>query len=388
MQKAQRIAVVGTMAAVILGFRGELIKAMVAAGHKVYAFASDYCEETENEVRTLGAEPVRYSLGRFSLNPLAELYSCWQLYRHFRKLHIDLSFCYFAKPVIYGTLAAWLAKVPVRVAKIEGLGRTFTIPPDGDTFKSKLVRSVQVFLYRVSLSKTQHVFLLNPDDKIDLIDHYKLKCGAITLLGGIGVNLALYPRTKVPEQPVRFIFVGRLLAEKGIRYFLKAAEFIKAKHKDAEFIVLGEPDGRHGVSRRELLHYVVPGVVIYPGKVKNVLPYLQQSSVFVLPSYYREGVPRSTQEAMAVGRAVITTDMPGCRETVKHGVNGFLVPAHDQNALEHAMLQFIHQPELIRSMGEQSYRLAQQKFDAGKINQQIMQVLKLLPVNLPPAENK
>ena len=146
MQKAQRIAVVGTMAAVILGFRGELIKAMVAAGHKVYAFASDYSEETENEVRTLGAEPVRYSLGRFSLNPLADLYSCWLLYRHFRKLRIDLSFCYFAKPVIYGTLAAWLAKVPVRVAKIEGLGRTFTIPPNGDTLKSKLVRLVQVFL--------------------------------------------------------------------------------------------------------------------------------------------------------------------------------------------------------------------------------------------------
>lgn len=377
MQKAQRIAVVGTMAAVILGFRGELIKAMVAAGHKVYTFASDYSEETENEVRTLGAEPVRYSLGRFSLNPLADLYSCWLLYRHFRKLRIDLSFCYFAKPVIYGTLAAWLAKVPVRVAKIEGLGRTFTIPPDGDTLKSKLVRLIQVFLYRVSLSKTQHVFLLNPDDKIDLIDHYELKCGTITQLGGIGVNLALYPRTKVLEQPVRFIFVGRLLAEKGIRYFLKAAEYIKARHHDVEFIVLGEPDGRHGVSRRELMHYVTQGVVIYPGKVKNVLPYLQDSSVFVLPSYYREGVPRSTQEAMAVGRAVITTDMPGCRETVIHGVNGFLVAAHDLDALQQAMLKFIRQPELVSSMGRQSYLIAQDKFDSIKINEKIMQVLNL-----------
>lgn len=377
MVKAQRIAVVGTMAAVILGFRGELIKAMVAAGHKVYAFASDYTEETQNEVRSLGAEPVSYSLGRFSLNPLADFYSCWQLYRLFRKLNIDLSFCYFAKPVIYGTLAAWFAKVPVRVAKIEGLGRTFTLHPEGDSLKSKLVRSVQVFLYRLSLSKTQHVFLLNPDDKTDLIDHYKLRCGAITQLGGIGVNLALYPRTKVPEQPVRFIFVGRLLSEKGIRYFLKAAEYIKAIHKDAEFVVLGEPDGRHGVSRGELLRYVVPGTVIYPGKVKNVLPYLQQSSVFVLPSYYREGVPRSTQEAMAVGRAIITTDMPGCRETVQNGINGFLVPAHDQHTLQQAMLRFIETPELILSMGEQSYLLAQQKFDACKINQQIMQVLKL-----------
>jgi glycosyltransferase involved in cell wall biosynthesis len=373
----ERIAVVGTMATVILGFRGELIKAMVAAGHKVFAFANDYDAETEAEVRSLGAEPVRYSLGRFSLNPLAELYSCWQLYRLFTSLNISVSFCYFAKPVIYGTLAAKMANVPLRVAKIEGLGRAFTIPASGDTLKAKLIRWIQINLYRLSLAHTHHVFLLNPDDNTDLIQRYQLRCGQITQLGGIGVNLAHYPRTCVTQTPMRFIFVGRLLAEKGIGYFLQAAQRIKATHPETEFVVLGEPDGKNGVSRSELMRFVDAGIINYPGRVKNVLPHLQQSSVFVLPSYYREGVPRSTQEAMAVGRAIITTDMPGCRETVQHEVNGFLVPAHNQLALEHAILKFIKQPELAAAMGEQSYLLAQQRFDASTINQKIMQILQL-----------
>jgi glycosyltransferase involved in cell wall biosynthesis len=374
---AERIAVVGTIATTILGFRGELIKAMVAAGHQVFAFANDYSAETEAEVRALGATPISYNLGRFTLNPLAELKSCYQLYRLFKQLNISLSLCYFAKPVIYGTLAAALAGVPVRVAKIEGLGRTFTIGASGDNLKAKLLRALQVALYRLSLAQTQHVFLLNPDDKADLIDHYRLRCGRISMLSGIGVNFSHYPRTGVPEQPVRFIFVGRLLDEKGIRYYLQAARHIKLLHPDVEFIVLGEPDGKKGVSRAELMQYVDDGIIIYPGRVKQVLPYLQQSSVFVLPSYYREGVPRSTQEAMAVGRAVITTDMPGCRATVRHGVNGFIVPPHDQAALLDAMLTLVRQPELLCPMGEQSYQLAQQRFDAGKINQHIMQVLQL-----------
>lgn len=377
MKPTRRIAVVGTMATVNLGFRGELIKEMLAAGHQVFAFASDYTDETAAEVRALGAEPVSYSLGRLSLNPLAEVWSCYQLYKLFRSLRIDLSFCYFAKPVIYGTIAAWLAKVPQRVAKIEGLGRTFTVYPNGDPFKARVIRRAQVELYRFSLAKTQQVFVLNAEDKADLIDHYQLRCGTVTQINGIGVNLTQYCRTKTPDLPLRFIFVGRLLTEKGIYYFLQAARAIKAVHPAVEFIILGEPDGKHGISRRELLQYVADGTVLYPGKVKDVVPYLQSSSVFVLPSFYREGVPRSTQEAMAVGRAIITTNMPGCRETVVDGVNGFLVQPYSSQAIEQAMLHFIRQPELVRSMGEQSYLMAQQKFDAKKINALILQTLGL-----------
>lgn len=377
---SQNIAVVGTLVRTIIGFRGDLIRELVAAGHRVFAFANDYTPAKELEVKALGAIPVSYELSQFGLNPFSELKSTWQLYRLFKRHQISLTFCYFIKPVIYGSLAAWLAKVPYRVAKIEGLGRSFTTQPEGDSIKNRLVQQAQTTLLRLSLPKAQLVFFLNPDDQLDVKQRLGIKVQHSHLLNGIGVHLSRYPHSLPSQQPVRFVFVGRLLNEKGIRYFLAAAKTIKNNHPEAEFVVLGEPDdGRHALSRAELMQFVKAGIVTYPGMVKDVVPYLTASSVFVLPSYYREGVPRSTQEAMAIGRAIITTDMPGCRQTVTHGENGFLVPPHNQQALEEAMLQFIKKPQLIESMGHKSRELAEKHFDVTKINAKIMQQLARLP---------
>lgn len=377
---SQNIAVVGTLARTIIGFRGDLIRDMVAAGHKVYAFATDYTDDFAQQVRALGATPVAYKLSQFGLNPFSELKSTWQLYRLFKQYRISLTFCYFIKPVVYGSLAAWMARVPYRVAKIEGLGRAFTCQPEGLTLKSRLVRKVQCALLRLSLPKTQLVFFLNPDDEHDIKQNMAITLANSHRLNGIGVHLNRYPQSMPHQQPVRFVFVGRLLNEKGIRYFLAAATEIKKQYPDTEFLVLGEPDNAsNALSRSELMRFVEAGIVTYPGMVKNVVPFLTTSSVFVLPSYYREGVPRSTQEAMAIGRAVITTDMPGCRQTVVPGENGFLVPPHDQAALENAMLQFIKKPQLIESMGQKSRELAEKHFDVTKINAKIMQQLARLP---------
>lgn len=373
------IAVVGSLASTILGFRADLIRVMVSQGHNVYAFATDYTDASKAAVRALGAEPVDYQLSRLGLNPFAELKTSWQLYKLFAKYQISLSFCYFAKPVIYGTLAAWLAKVPIRVAKIEGLGRPFTQQAFGVSNKTKVVKTIQVLLFKLILPKAHLVFFLNPEDKQELVHTYGIKVQQSFVLNGIGVHLEQYAHVQPVLAPVRFVFIGRLLNEKGIRYFLAAAEALKKRYPQVEFIVLGEPDsGSYALSRKELQTYVDKNIIYYPGRVANVIPFLAQSSVFVLPTYYREGVPRSTQEAMAVGRAVITTDMPGCRQTVKHGANGFLVPPHDQSALEAAMLQFIQKPELIASMGQVSREMAEKHFNAQKINATIMQLLGTL----------
>lgn len=372
----KRIAIVGSLVRTIIGFRGDLITALVSRGNIVYAFATDYTPENEQQVIALGAIPVSYQLSRFGLNPLAELKSTWQLYGLFKQHQIQISFCYFIKPVIYGTLAAWLAKVPVRVAKIEGLGRAFTEPATGMTLKGRMVKYTQLALLKLSLPKTQLVFFLNPEDEADLLQQHNIKVQKSFMLNGIGVHLERYPQQPPPISPIRFIFVGRLLNEKGIRYFLAAAQQIKKRYPQTEFLVLGEPDdGSRAITRDELMTLVKSGVVIYPGRVSDVVPWLTQSSVFVLPTYYREGVPRSTQEAMAVGRAVITTDMPGCRQTVKQGENGFLVPPHNQEALEHAMLQFIKKPELITIMGQKSRELAEQHFDVTQINAKIIRLI-------------
>lgn len=385
----KRVAVVGSLTQAMLNFRSDLIREMVAAGHQVYAFATDYTEQSEAQVRQLGAIPVPYQLNRFSYNPLNDLITSWQLYRLFRHLRIDISFCYFVKPVIFGTLAAWLAKVPYRVAKIEGLGRAFIEPPQGAGLRCRLVRRVQVALYRFVLPKAQQVFLLNPDDYQDLIHHYQIPIQKLTLLNGIGTCLARYPYHPPQLDPIRFIFVGRLLQEKGIRYFLQAAKRIKASHPAVEFVVVGQPDTAKGsISKDELKEAVDTGLLVYPGSVNNVVDYLATASVFVLPSYYREGVPRSTQEAMAVGLPVITTDMPGCRETVEQGKNGFLIPPHNVDALTEQMRYFIEHPEQIDVMGQYSRRLAEQKFDVVKINRQILEALELVAAPLEPGKQQ
>lgn len=376
--EGKRIAVVGSLTNAMLNFRSDLIRDMVAAGHTVYAFASDYDAKSQAEVEALGAIAVPYQLNRFSYNPFNDLLTSWQLYRLFKQLKIDVSFCYFVKPVLFGTLAAWLAKVPYRVAKIEGLGRAFIDKPGGNGLVCRLIRQVQVQLYRFVLPKTHQVFLLNPDDYQDLIHHYDIPIPKLTILNGIGTCLQRYPYHPPQLEPIRFIFVGRLLQEKGIRYFLDAAKVIKAQYPRVEFVVVGEPDTAKGsISRDELTQHIDSGLIVYPGMVSNVVDWLAQASVFVLPSYYREGVPRSTQEAMAVGLPVITTDMPGCRETVQHGNNGFLIPPHQVDALIDSMRYFVEHPEQIDSMGQCSRKLAEEKFDVVKINQQIIKAMGL-----------
>lgn len=368
-----RVVIIGTSSTSILGFRRDLILSLITQGHEVYAFAMDYTAYQKEQVRLLGAIPVDYQLSRAGLNPLADTKTMFQLKKLIQEIKPDIVFSYFSKPVIYGTLAAVLAKVPRRVAMLEGLGFVFTDQPAGQSFKTKLIRRIQVMLYRVAFRFADRVIFLNPDDPVDLIERYKIKTRNVSVLCGIGLNLADYPYSSAPTQPVRFIFIGRLLAEKGVNEYISAAQLVKQQYPDAEFVMLGGLDEANpgGLTREELDSLIAQGAVIHPGHVDNVSEWLASSSVFVLPSY-REGVPRSTQEAMAIGRAVITTDVPGCRETVVEGVNGFFVPPWSPEQLAEKMIRFIEQPELIEQMGKESYRIAQEKFDATEVNERLV----------------
>jgi len=382
-QQNERIAFVGNEDTTLIGFRGELIRDLVNQGHTVYAFCTQFSDSNREKIEALGATPVQYNMSKFSLNPLRDLFTLVQLYKFFKSLDITITYCYFAKPVIYGTLAAAMARVPKRIAKIEGLGRVFTETQDGPQVSTSILRWGMVRLYKLALPKSSLLLLLNNEDKWDLIDRHNIEVPRSEVIGGIGVCLDAYPKSRSPKGPLRFIFVGRLLVEKGIRYFLQAAEVIKKQYPDVEFIVLGEPDGKAGrekaVRRPALMDYVSRGVITYPGRVNNVVDWLASSSVFVLPSYYREGVPRSTQEALAVGRAVITTDMPGCRETVIHGDNGLLIPPHDQLALVRAIEHFILNPEDVDVMGSRGRELAKEKFDVRACNDKILSLIHGLP---------
>lgn len=380
MKLNKKIVLIGTVASSFYGFRADLIRTLLKKGHQVYAFTSEYTAEDLKKIEKLGAIPFTYTLNRGGLNPLADMIATYQLSKKIKAINPDLVFSYFSKPVIFGTLAAKLAKVPRVIGMLEGLGYTFTEQPEGLAKKTELIKKVQVLLYKFALPQLDKLIFLNPDDPKDLIDQYAINVRKVEVLGGIGLNLKEYPYQPVSniQQHINFLFIGRLLKEKGIHDFLNAAKIVKEKYPETQFTVLGaiDPHNLGALTQSELDELISSNIIDYPGHVDNVKDWIAKSHVFVLPSY-REGVPRSTQEAMAIGRAVITTDVPGCRETVEQGVNGFIVAKWNPEALAEKMIYFIEHPEQIEKMGYESYKMAQDKFDAEKVNQRLLNILGL-----------
>ena len=378
MKEKRSILIIGTVASSFYGFRADLIRAMREKQYTVYAFTSEYSDADLKKIESLGAIPMTYELHRGGLNPLADILATYKLSKKIRDIKPDLVFSYFSKPVIFGTIAAKLVKVPKIVGMLEGLGYTFTQQPEGLGKKTELIKKIQVLLYKFALPHLDKIIFLNPDDPKDLIDEYAIKVRKVEVLGGVGLNLKEYPYQPIINihQPINFLFIGRLLKEKGIHDFLNAAKIVKEKYPETQFTVLGaiDPHNLGALTQSELDELISSNIIDYPGHVDNVKDWIANCHVFVLPSY-REGVPRSTQEAMAVGRAVITTDVPGCRETVVDGVNGFIVPKWNPQALAEKMIYFIENPEQIQVMGEESYKIAQEKFDAHKVNERLLKIL-------------
>lgn len=374
-----RVVLVGTVSSSIFGFRKLLLQSLVEAGHEVHILTTDLTREVQERARKeLNVCAEKYTLSRTGMNPLIDVKNAFALYLRLKALKADCVFCYFAKPVIWGTLAARLAGIQDRYGMLEGLGYYFTDDPSSNSRKKSLVRAAQIALFRFSLPMLKGLVVLNPDDKKDLVEKYRIRQKNVMILGGIGLDLDEHAYEYPNISRLRFIFVGRLLAEKGINEYLKAAEILKHRYPQAEFIILGLPDpGNPGsVDGKYLNNLVSKGVVTHPGSVLNVAEWLAGSSVFVLPSY-REGLPRSTQEAMAIGRPIITTDVPGCRETIYDGENGFKVPPHNSQVLVQAMEKFITQPHLITSMGRRSRELAERYFNADKVNRRLLDFLNL-----------
>jgi glycosyltransferase involved in cell wall biosynthesis len=371
------VAIITSIAFSMANFRGPLIRRMVSKGITVYALAPDYDEQTRAAVRALGAAPVDISLERTGLHPARDLADMVRLAGTLRRLRPDLVFGYFIKPVIYGTLAARLAGIQRRYALVAGLGYVFT--PDGsrDSAKRQILRSVASTLYRVAFRLCDRVFLQNSDDLEVLCSRGLLPRDKAVLISGSGVDLARFQPAQSIVSPVTFVLVARLLREKGIVEYVDAARRIKESESDVRFLLLGDVDSNPGgLKREDVERWVAEGVIEWPGQVPDVRTWLAQSSVFVLPSY-REGKPRSTQEAMAMALPVITTDAPGCRDTVEEGINGFKVPVRDARALEAAMRRFIDAPELIAQMGQASRVLAERLFDVHRINDAMLDAMRL-----------
>ncbi len=377
-QSARRIALVTSQAFSIGNFRGPLIREWVARGDTVFAFAPDYDDNSRAAVRELGAHPVDFVLERAAIRPLQDLLSTVRLARAFRELHVDSVLSYFVKAVIYGSLAARLAGVKNVYAMIEGAGYVFSDVSEGSGLGRRLLRTVVVALYRFALRGVRRVLFLNNDDLQLFVEAGMVKPEQTYLLGAIGVELDRFVPVALVTNPVTFILVGRMLKHKGVEDFVQAAARIREHFPQARFLLVGSPDANpSSVDEVTLRNWCDRGLVEWVPHVDDVRPWLARASVFVLPSWYREGVPRSIQEAMAMGRPVVTSDMPGCRDTVEHGVSGFLVPPRDLDALVQALERFLLHPDLVQRMGRESRSRAEQHFDVNAANARLLEAIEM-----------
>lgn len=371
------LAMVTSEAYSLSNFRGPLIRELVRRGVTVYALAPDFRDDTREAVARHGAIPVDISLSRTGLHPLRDLADIGRLAVRLRRIGPDAVLTYFIKPVIYGTLAAAMSGVQRRFALVAGLGYMFS--DDREAGVGALLRRLVRVLYRAAFSRCDKVFLQNEEDLAELVGMGLLAREKAVRLNGTGVELGRLKPAPPVLSPPTFLLMARLLKQKGVREFAAAAEAVKASHPNARFILLGDVDPNpNSVTRAEVESWVARGILEWPGQVTDVSPYIAQTSVYVLPSYYREGIPRSTQEAMAMGRPIITTDNTGCRETVIDGVNGFIVPVRDERALANAMLRFVENPGLIEPLGRESRRLAEERFDVNKVNDTMLNEMDIV----------
>lgn len=371
-----KIAVLGGYAPSLPHFRGPMIRAMVQAGHEVVAMAPGQDPIIVEKLAALGASYQAVPLGRTGMNPVEDLRSITALTRIFRDVKPDLILSYTIKPVIYGSIAAARAGVAHRHAMITGLGSALM----GQGFKMRCISAMTRFLYRRGMARNHGVFFQNPDDRAFFEQNRMLPQGLkVTLINGSGVDLAHFTEAPLPDGPPTFLLVARLTRDKGLLEFVEAARLLRARHPAARCQVLGMLDTNPtAISRAQMDAWGREGIIEYLGTTKDVRPFLAASHAMVLPSY-GEGTPRSVLEAMATGRAVITTLASGCKETVAPGENGYLVPVKNSLALAEAMVRLVEDPTLFRQMGRASRRIAEEKYDVDKVNAVILDALGIQP---------
>lgn len=359
-------------------FRKDLLSQMVRSGVKVFATAprTEFCsmEELRAELSAAGITLIEQKLSPSGTNPLKELATFASYVALIKRIKPDTVLAYTVKPIVYGCTAAALCRVPKIFSMVTGLGYAFT----GRSLPRRLISFIIRAIYRVAFLCCDKVFFQNPDD-LELFTKVfnLLPAKKAVRINGSGVNTSVYAPQRTTKNGMSFLFCGRLLGDKGIREFVAAAKIVKAKYPEVSFPVVGSLyPNPSSLTQAELDELCQSGIIEFLGKTKDIRPNLRDCSVFVLPSY-REGTPHSVLEAMAMEKPIITTDVPGCKETVINGKNGFLVPVQDAAALARAMETFIKNPSLVESMGRESRQYCLEKFDVSKVNATILENMEI-----------
>ena len=361
-----KIVVLSSHTPSLFWFRMDMMQSFKNKGHEVYAVGNEDESVWREQFLEKGIKYYQIEVQRNGINPVSDLKTICSIKKVLKTICPDKVFVFQAKTVIYGGIAARMLGIKEIYPLIAGVGSVFL----GKGIKNQIVRKILVLEYRIAMKKSAVVFFQNKDDEKLFRDNKIVHNQKVVKLNGSGVNLDNFKVQPLPEK-FGFLCISRLIRDKGVYEYLEACEKVKEQYPLVKFMLVGPYDSNpSALKKEELTPFIDKGIIEYYGEQKDVRPYLEKCNVFVLPSY-REGTPKTVLEAMACGRAIITTDAPGCKETVIDGQNGFLIPVKNVEALCEKMIYFIEHPEEIDKMGVEGRKRTEELFDVNIVNEVI-----------------
>ena len=366
----KRILVIAGTGPSLINFRFHLLEALVKKGLEVHAIGSDE-DGVREKLSSIAVIFHPVNISRHSVSIISNLNYLFALFKLVKAIRPDICLSFTIKPVVYGAIAAALNRVRHRCVLITGLGYAFI----ATGLKALLINLIVRFLYKIACGFSERVIFQNDDDRKYFCQLKIVKKEKTAIVNGSGVDLSCFAPAPFPPK-LTFLMIARFLPEKGIFEYVEACRRLKAQHPNMRCCLVGYLDSNLANITEETIELWKTYEIECLGKYKDVRPALRDCSVFVLPSY-REGTPRTVLEAMAMSRPIITTDAPGCRQTVVEGKNGFLVPIKNSEALYQAMLKFVENPSLVATMGVESLSIAQEKFDVRKVNKEMCTLMQV-----------
>ncbi len=349
----KKIAFVGNSAKTMYNFRFGVIKSCIDAGYDVTVIAvPDFDLKYYTSV---GVKFIPIDIDCHGTHIGKDLITLWRLLAIYRRQQFDLIFHFTIKPVIYGSIAAKILHIKY-IDVITGLGAVF--------IKQTYITTLVEKLYKHVLNTVCECWFLNNDDRQLFLNKRLIAPEKAIILHGEGINTTRFSPIKTDPPTTSFLYSGRLLIEKGIKEYVDAARIIRIKYPDITFNILGGFDDQSAISPQIMQQWVNEGIVTYIGETTNVIPYIANASCIVLPSYYREGIPRSLMEAAAMEKLIITTNTVGCKEVVQEGINGYICNIKDVDSLVECLEKVIAlTPNERQLMGQQGRQFIIENYD-------------------------
>ncbi len=366
-----RVLVLSSHTPSLFWFRVDLMQEMQQEGCEVFAAGQMPEADWQERFASIGVTYRQINVSRNGLNPLDDIQTYFSISRLLKEIRPDKIFVFQAKTIAYGCRAAASLGITEVYTLLAGLGSVYL----GHGLKNRLVKFVMSALYKQAFKRSRKVFFQNQDDKSTMIGEGLLSENQVVMIHGSGVNVEHFTPAEIPSKPT-FLYIGRLIRDKGVGEYLEACQKIKRLYHDrVRCLLVGPYDSNPSALKPEELQPLADqGVIEYFGEQTDVRPFISQCSTYVLPSYH-EGTPKTVIEAMAMGRAIITTDVPGCRETVVDGRNGYLVEVKNVDAIVDKMVFLVEHPELVEKMGQESREMACEIFDVRKVNDTILRTM-------------